>query len=96
MISPIPSALLLVAALTAAASCAAQTKPDPLDATAKVPALKFSSSLSGFRGFGDDKPVPWKEANDKTARIGGWRTYAREAREPSPAASTPMPGSDKK
>ena len=98
MISPISSALLLVAALTAAASCAAQNKPDPLDPTAKVPALKFSSSLSGFRAFGEDKPVPWKEANDTTARIGGWRSYAREAREvtPASAASAPMAGGDKK
>lgn len=98
MISPIFSALLLLAALTPAAPCAAQTRPDPLDATAKLPPLKFTSSLGSFRAFGEDKPVPWKEANDTTARIGGWRSYAREAREvtPASAASAPMASGDKK
>ena len=96
MTPPIVAALLFVAALTTAAICAAEPRPDPLDATAPVPTLKFSSSLSSFRAFGDDKPVAWKEANDTTARIGGWRAYAREARAPAPAASTPMPAGEKR
>jgi hypothetical protein len=96
MTPPILSALLILAALSSAVPCAAQTRPDPLDATAPVPALKYSSSLGGFRTSGDDKPVPWKEANDTTARIGGWRAYAREARAPAPAASAPLAGSEKK
>ena len=89
MTHPIPWAALLCAALAAAPPCAAQTRPDPLDPKAPVPALKYSSSLATFRGLGDDKPVPWREANDTTARIGGWRSYAREARAPAPAASMP-------
>jgi hypothetical protein len=98
MTPPIPAALLLAAALTAVAPCTAQPRPDPLDATAPMPALRFSSSLANFRGFGDDKPVPWKEANDTAARIGGWRSYAREARAPAPAASASSPtvGAEKK
>jgi hypothetical protein len=104
MTPPILSALRSLAAplavplavLTAALPCGAQPRPDPLDATAPVPALKYSSSLNSFRAFGDDKPVPWKEANDTTARIGGWRAYAREARAPAPAASGPLAGSEKK
>jgi hypothetical protein len=96
MTPPIPSALLLAAALTCAAPCTAQPRPDPLDAQAPVPALRFNSSLGSFRGLGDDKSVPWKEANDTTARIGGWRAYAREARAPAAAASAPMVGTDKK
>ena len=94
--SPMFSALLLLAALTAAAPCAGQARPDPLDAAAKVPALQYKSSLDTFRPFGEDKPVPWKEANDTTARIGGWRSYAREARAPAAAASAPITGGDKK
>jgi hypothetical protein len=84
-----------LAALSLALPCAAQTRPDPLDAAAPVPAPTYSSSLGSFRSSGDDKPVPWKEANDTTARIGGWRAYAREARAPAPAASAPLPGSEK-
>ena len=93
---PILSALLIVAALFPAVPCSAQAGPDPLDATAPAPALKYSSSLNSFRAFGDDKPVPWKEANDTTARIGGWRAYAREARAPAPAASAPASATEKK
>jgi hypothetical protein len=73
-------------------------RPDPLDAKASVPVLTYSSPFSGFRGLGDDKPVSWREANDAVARIGGWRTYAREAQQPEPAPSAveatakPKPG----
>lgn len=73
---------------------------NPLDATAAVPPLVYRSTLSTYRRLGDDKPVPWREANDNVARIGGWRAYAREASEPllterdSPAAtSAPLPAS---
>jgi len=96
MTPPILWALLLLAALSTAAPCAAEPRPDPLDATAPVPALKFSSLLASFRTLGEDKPVPWKQANDTTARIGGWRTHARDARAPAPAASSAIPDADTK
>ncbi|MBN8489822.1 MAG: hypothetical protein J0M00_00115 [Burkholderiales bacterium] len=73
-------------------------RPDPLDAKASVPALSYRSSLSRYRGLGEDKPVSWREANDAVARIGGWRVYAREAQQPEPtpsgteAAASPKPG----
>lgn len=99
MTPPIHSALRFVAVLTLAAPCVAQPRPDPLDAVAPVPELRYSSSLQGFRAFTDDKPLPWKDANDTAARIGGWRAYAREARAPAPpaaAASAAQPGIEKK
>ena len=81
--------LLLAAAFAVAPLAAAQAPPraDPLDAKASVPGVSYRSSLAGYRAFADDKLTPWKEANDTAARIGGWRAYAREAREPAPAAS---------
>ena len=73
---------------------------DPLDPKAAVPALTHASPLARYKPAGDVTLVPWKEANDTTARIGGWRVYAREADPPepapppasAPAASRPMPG----
>ena len=62
-------------------------RSDPLDAKANVPALNYRSSFSRYRAFGDDKPAPWREANEAVARIGGWRVYAREAQQPEPAPS---------
>lgn len=100
MTPPIFSALrslaVPIAALSTAVPCAAQARPDPLDATAPVPALTYRSSLNNFRVSGDDKPVSWKEANDTAARIGGWRAYAREVRAPAPATSAPAAGAEKK
>lgn len=79
-----------------AAACAAQaqpapaaSRPDPLDPQAKVPALKYESSLGAPRRGADDKPVSWREANDSVARIGGWRVYAREAQQPEPGVVVP-------
>ena len=49
----------------------------------------YPSALATYRRLGDDKPLPWKDANATVNRIGGWRAYAREAQQPEPAASTP-------
>ena len=59
---------------------------DPLDPQARVPAASYISPLSTYRRLGEDKPVPWKQANETVNRIGGWRTYTREAQQPDAAA----------
>jgi hypothetical protein len=96
---------LLAAALLMATPLHAQPapkagSPDPLDPSAAVPALTHASPLARYKRAGDVTLVPWKEANDTVARIGGWRAYARDADPPepapppasAPAASRPMPG----
>lgn len=85
-------AALCVATLAAHA----QTPPpggrrEPLDAGAGVPPLVYRSSLVPSRSADADKPITWREANDTVTRIGGWRTYSREAPEPVPAQSAPAP-----
>ena len=86
-------AALCAAALAAAAQTPPSTarKADPLDASASasVPAVVYESAFSRYRRTADDKASSWRDANDTAARIGGWRTYAREAQQPEPAASTP-------
>jgi hypothetical protein len=39
----------------------------------------FRSALEGYKNHTEEKIVSWKEANDMTARVGGWRAYAKEA-----------------
>jgi hypothetical protein len=81
---------LFLSALTAQAQAADKAaRPDPLDADAPVPALRYATSLPGTRRPGDDKPVSWREANDTVTRIGGWRVYAREAQQPDPLPAAP-------
>jgi hypothetical protein len=65
------------------------SKADPLDPQARVPALRYESSLKSSKAAGDDKPVSWRDANDNVTRIGGWRVYLREAQLPEPATPTP-------
>ena len=89
-----------LAALAAAASCAAaQAQPpaQPLDtrrATGQQIAerpIPFNSTLRSYRGFTDEPVVPWREANDTVMRIGGWQAYGRESREALRAPAPPSP-----
>jgi hypothetical protein len=66
---------------------------EPTDANAPVPPVVYRSALA--------KPPPievplasWLQANEAVWRIGGWRSYAREAsqsptRAPAPPAAAP-------
>lgn len=76
-------------------SASSPSQPGPLDAQTPVPPAAWSSPLATYRAAGAVDPIDWKAANDTVTRIGGWRTYAREASAPAsaPAASMPaMPG----
>ncbi|MBP0625093.1 hypothetical protein [Cupriavidus consociatus] len=66
------------------------TSPKP------VSELAYSSAFAAYKGYADQPVTSWREANDIVGRIGGWRTYAKEAvQETSPAAigSAPAPAS---
>lgn len=63
---------------TALATTSAAT-PDPTDASAAVPAMKYESPFATYRQLGEDKSTVWRDANDTVGKIGGWRAYAREA-----------------
>ena len=65
-------------------------RADPADPKAAVPASAFRSSLSRYQAFTEPDVAPWRETNELVRQRGGWRAYAREAREPAPA-TTPSP-----
>lgn len=54
--------------------------------------LSFESVFKDYQPFSDEKPVPWKAANDTVGQIGGWRAYARQARGPASATAAPAEG----
>lgn len=64
---------------------------DPLNPQAQVPAAVYVSPLSTYRRLGEDKRIPWAQANETVNRIGGWRSYAREAQQPDTTAPGPVP-----
>ena len=87
-------AALGLSALTVQAEPPARSpRPDPLYPQAKVPALRYQSSLQTAASVRADKPLSWREANDTVARIGGWRVYAREAQQPEPEIKPSAPAS---
>lgn len=66
-----PARWLAVPCAIAALSAIAQPVPEPSGAApiaAPRPVLPFKSALAGYRPFVDEKPVPWKEANDSVRR----------------------------
>lgn len=88
-------AAALAAALSTSPMARAQApapRPDPMDAASAVPTLAYESSFAGYRAFAEQEVTSWRETNDTAGRIGGWRAYAREARQPEAAADGPAAG----
>lgn len=82
MVSPRPLwALVLVAsaATQAHAQTAARSAPSVSSAEEGGPA--YRSTFEGYQPFSDEKVGSWRESNDTVGRIGGWRAYAKEARQ---------------
>jgi hypothetical protein len=67
----------------------------PLAADAPVPPARHCSSLARYRSHRDTTVTPWVEANETVARIGGWRSYQREAGAAAPAASASAPAASR-
>jgi hypothetical protein len=101
-----PRAVLawLAAGLAAGLSGAAIAQA-PAASTADPVTTEFRSALDGYQPYTEEKIRSWKDANDTTARIGGWRAYAKEAQQgtapdaasqPDPHAGHGKPSQDKK
>ena len=93
-----PLALLAVLAMWPGAYAQGQTQPSPSPAATPAPAAtssapEFRSAFDSYQPYTEEKTINWKEANDLTGRIGGWRAYAKEAQQPAgdsaPAAAKP-------
>lgn len=59
-------------------------------ATSIVLPLPFDSTLSRYKLMTDQKLGSWREANDTVTRIGGWRSYLKEAQAPDAKTTTPQ------
>ena len=57
-------------------------KVDGVERQTPVQRLMFHSVLTQYKPYTEEKASAWKAANDEVARIGGWRTYLKEAQEP--------------
>ena len=103
MFKPLPAIWLVsIFSLSAAAQTPAQVSSTPRVVQASPPA--YRSAFDGYKPYTDDKLLDWKDANDNTGLIGGWREYAKEASEsqkpeaavkPNPAAAPTQPRREK-
>ena len=58
--------------------------------TSSAPA-PYRSAMEGYKPYTDEKIVDWKQANDSTGKIGGWREYAKEAQQSDAADASAKP-----
>lgn len=79
----IPAATFFLAGnAVAQATSAAPAAPTP---------LTYKSALENYQPYKDQPVESWREANDNVGRIGGWRVYANEARQPGPERPENVP-----
>ena len=71
----------LAAGLSAVLAGAAMGQTPPPATATPARATEFRSALEGYQPYTEEKTLSWKDANDTTARIGGWRAYAKEAQQ---------------
>jgi hypothetical protein len=72
-------------------SAARSRARDPGDAKAAVPTVTYSSAFARYRANAEAEVGNWRDRNDAVGRIGGWRTYGREASEPDKPANAAQP-----
>lgn len=85
---PIGLALNISLSHAQTTSVAATTKPN-----AATTLLQYRSVFTQYQGFSDQPVAPWVDTNATVEKIGGWRVYAKEAREPDTAEKTDKPTS---
>lgn len=86
-----PALWLAIASPLTAATVYAQTVADPTGPSAAPSILSpgaYQSALDGYQPYREEKPQPWKQANDTVGKVGGWRAYAKEAAEPASQGGT--------
>lgn len=78
--------------------CAALLSAGPMPAVGADPFTptdadepRFAPPFAGYRGDREIEPGDWRALNQSVGRIGGWRTYAREAEPPAVAADGDPP-----
>lgn len=94
--APYFAVVLAAAPVLWAQAASAQTRADPADPAARVPAATYRSPFADYRLIGEEPVGDWRAANDEVGRIGGWREYLRESQAPettrtAPGAPPPKP-----
>jgi len=70
------------------------TAPAPSTSPSSMAPAPYRSAMEGYKPYTDEKIIDWKQANDNTGRIGGWREYAKEVQQPEAADASAKPAPD--
>lgn len=87
----VPVGLTVALPMAFAQSNSALATPDSKRAVSSSVTLSYRSAFADYVAYNEQPVVSWVDANDKVDKIGGWRVYAKEARQPV-AAPAPAPG----
>lgn len=68
-------------------TAAAQTAAESI--TPLPTQLQYTSPLRAYQAYADEPIQSWREANDRVGRLGGWRTYAKDASTDEPVKVEP-------
>lgn len=81
-------AMWLVSIFSLSGIAAAQTpvQPSPVPDSAPASPFTYRSAFEGYQPYAEETIANWKSTNDTVEKIGGWREYARQSRQP---ANTP-------
>lgn len=82
------SGLLLSSSLAGAQSISTDGTAVPDAAEPAAFQLQYFSVFTHYQSFREQTLPSWQETNDHVGRIGGWRFYARDAKQPETGAST--------
>ena len=77
--------------LAGAAFAQSDSRPNPTDPQAKVPAVQYRSAFEGYRLFADQEMRDWREANEEVGSAGGHAGH-RPGQGPGRQSSKPQPG----
>jgi hypothetical protein len=93
MFASLPARWLALVPAMGALAAMARPAPPPAESPETATAASYQSALEGYRGFTDDKPIPWRTANEIVLLRGGWQAYAREASNAAAGdgGTTPLP-----
>ncbi|MDO9237343.1 MAG: hypothetical protein Q7U28_15080 [Aquabacterium sp.] len=87
----VPAGLTLALPMAFAQPSAGSAAPDPKSLAPSSVTLGYRSAFADYHMYSEQPIASWREANDNVGKIGGWRVYSKEARQPD-GASAPVPG----
>lgn len=94
MINPLLAAGLVLCAAASDTAGAQNASPQTSSAWQAESATPdaYRSAFDGYKPYTEETVGDWKAINATAAKIGGWRVYAKEAREPQIPDTTIDPG----